>query len=161
MDNSTTGSSAPKYSVTTQLAHSLLEGPLVPRRRPTVDTLLFIPDDIVAAFQNEAVLQVAESWAERPLRPLAQMAATAAARPRIGGLGPVPKHGVLLFAALLALVGWAVCTGVWTWFAIDTGATMWKALAGVGAVALILGAVATTRLMLAPRPRRQPAGAHR
>lgn len=132
----------------------------MPRRRPTVDTLLFIPDDIVIAFQDEAIVQVAETWATRPLRartPTADQAAPTSRSPSLLGLGTAPKPGVLLFAALLALVGWAVCTGIWTWFAIDTGSTTWAALAGIGGITMVAGVVATTRLMLKPTRRPQPA----
>lgn len=112
-------------------------------RKPTVDSLLFIPDDILAAFGDEATLQVAESWLHRPVRVDEGDVGESGALARVATRSLQDR--VLAFAACLALVGWSVCTGLWTWLAMDTGETVWTAFAGAGAVALLLGVVAVLR----------------
>ena len=122
------------------------------QRKPSVDTLLFIPDDILAVHLDDASLQVAESWAERPVRVAEGTSPEAPPVARSNALG---QDRMLVLAACLALVGWGVCTGWWAWLAVDTGMTLWTGFAGVGAAVLVLGMVATARLAHAARRRRR------
>lgn len=135
--------------------------------KPTVDTLVFIPDEIVAAHHDEAARQVARSWARRPLALAAPRTGERTGTPeRARGEHALQHDRMLVVAVYLALAGWAVCTGLWTWLAVDTAETIWIAFAGTGAVALLVGLVATVRfrptsLVTASRraaaARRQPA----
>lgn len=110
------------------------------QRKTRVDTLLFIPDDILDAYRDEAAQQVAASWARRPLAVIDQQvrAATDAALTRT-------HDPLLVFAACLALLGWTACTGWWTWLALDTGLTLWTTFAGVGTGILLAGIIAGVR----------------
>ncbi len=126
------------------------------QRKTRVETLLFIPDDILDAYRDEAVRQVAASWARRPLAVIDQQlrAATDAA------LHPAPTRThdpLLVFAAFLALIGWTACTAWWTWLALDTGLTLWTTFAGVGAGVLLAGIIAGIRF----KPTRVRSGTRR
>ena len=122
------------------------------QRKPSVATLLFIPDDILAAHLDDASLQVAESWAQRPVRVREQTSADAP--PPVTRSNALSQDRMLVLAASLALVGWGVCTGWWAWLAVDTGMTLWTGFAGAGAAGLLLGLVATARLAHTGRRRR-------
>lgn len=130
------------------------------RRQPTTDTLLFIPPDITEAFQEEAALQVSETWTERP-PPEQSLEGPHPESPERSSPTPAaatswrrsPQWAAyerlfLTLAVFTALAGWAVCTGWWAWLAYDTGSTIWITIAVAGAVALMLGVVASLRLWL-------------
>lgn len=132
------------------------------RRQPATDTLLFIPADIVEAYQDQAALQVRETWVGRPPPALAQDAVRP--HPEVRELHPprtaaatswtsspwwaASERFFLTLAVLIALVGWAVCTGWWAWLAYDTGSTTWITIALAGSGALVLGVVTSLRLWL-------------
>lgn len=130
------------------------------RRQPDTDTLLFIPEALTEAYQEEAFLQVTETWMDRPA-PVQTPVRTASplepsptpAPAKTGSWRSSPQWAAyeqlfLTMAVLLALGGWAVCTGWWAWLAYDTGSTTWITIAVAGAVALMLGVVASLRLWL-------------
>lgn len=123
------------------------------QRKPSVDTLLFIPDDILAAHLDDASRQVAESWARRPV--LVRERTSAEAPPPVARRNALSQDRMLLLAASLALVGWGVCTGWWAWLAVDTGMALWRGFAGVGAAVLLIGLLATVRLAQTGRRRRR------
>lgn len=132
------------------------------RRQPATDTLLFIPEAITEAYQDEAATQVTETWMDRPApaqgtaRPIPATAELpvpppATAKPKSWRSSPewaAYERLFLTLAVFLALVGWAACTGWWAWMAYDTGSTTWITIAIAGAVALMLGVVASLRLWL-------------
>lgn len=129
------------------------------RRQPATDTLLFIPDAITEAYQEDAAQQVREAWAHRPIvqipvrTALPASTSPAPAPAATGSWWSSPQWAAyerlfLTLAVFMALVGWAVCTGWWAWLAYDTGSTTWITIAVAGAVALMLGVVASLRLWL-------------
>lgn len=131
-----------------------------PRRQPATDTLLFIPEAITEAYQEDAAQQVREAWANRPApvqipvrTALLASEALAGAPAPTGSWWSSPKWAgyertFLTLAVVMALAGWAVCTGWWAWLAYDTGSPTWITIAVAGAVALMLGVVASTHLWL-------------
>lgn len=130
------------------------------QRKPSVgtDTLLFIPDDILETYREEASQQVAMSWALRPVDVIERHVAVAhSSGPAAVSPRPTYQDRLLVVAAYMALIGWTVCTGWWTWLAVDTGDTVWTAFAGGGGVTLLIGLIAAARL----RPTRLPAPAPR
>ncbi|MEX0657610.1 MAG: hypothetical protein WD080_00600 [Egibacteraceae bacterium] len=118
------------------------------QRKPAVDTALYLPDHLLEIYQEDAARQVVDSWATRPVR-TAPPSPAGLVEQAPDGAQPRTRDTMLTVAAILALLGWTACTGWWTWLAIDTGATMWTAFAGVGIASLVIGTILALRFLIA------------
>ncbi|HVL98547.1 MAG TPA: hypothetical protein VM324_04565 [Egibacteraceae bacterium] len=105
---------------------------------PSIDTPLFIPDHLQDVYQEDAALQVrtTRAAAPAPARPRSAHSAVA-----VSSSAARTQRAFVLLAAVLALVGGAVCTAWWAWLAHDTGSTLWNNFAVGGGVAVVLGVV--------------------
>lgn len=109
---------------------------------PLYTDVLYIPDDIIAAFAVEARAQVEES---RPTPPATVAVAPAASDPRTVRRRRAirVRRFVLATVVWLTLAALGVATAVWTVESFYSTATMWTALSfGGGAVWVVGTAVA-------------------
>lgn len=110
-------------------------------RKRSITQPLYVPDEFVAAYGEEAHRQVVRS---------ARRAATTIAPPsRSATRAWRPSELRAVRLAVIAGVGtWAALVMLWFWFALQTGSWVWTAAAAVGAITLLLAAAALPRLSL-------------
>lgn len=124
---------------------------------PSIDVPLFIPEDIQAAYQDEAAATVVHAREGRSQNRTAVAVAPRRAprrAPQRAARQGTDRAFVVL-AVLLGLAGVAACTAWWTWLANETGSAMWNNFAVGGGAALVLGAVTAVGAWLCRRDSRR------
>lgn len=128
---------------------------------PSIDVPLFIPEDIQAAYQDEAAATVVHAREGRSQNGTAVAVAPRSAPRRAPRRAPqrAARQGTdrafVVLAVLLGLAGVAACTAWWTWLANETGSAMWNNFAVGGGAALVLGAVTAVGAWLCRRDSRR------
>lgn len=128
---------------------------------PSIDVPLFIPEDIQAAYQDEAAATVVHAREDRSQNRTAVAVAPQSAPRRAPQRAPqrAARRGTdrafVVLAVLLGLAGVAACTAWWTWLANETGSAIWNNFAVGGGAALILGAITAVGAWLSRRDSRK------
>lgn len=118
---------------------------------PQYTDVLYIPDDIIAAFAVEARAQVEESRQSSPLDPDATPAPPdprAARRRRAIRV----RRFVLATVVWLALGALGIATAVWTVESFYSTATMWTALSFGGGAVWVVGTAVALSYRFRPLP---------
>lgn len=118
---------------------------------PLYTDVLYIPDDIIAAFAVEARAQVQES---RPAPPASVVVSQAPFDPRAARRRRATRvrRFVLATGVWLALIALGVATAVWTVESFYSAATMWTALSFGGGAVWVVGTAVALSYRFHPLP---------